>query len=593
MSYCRRRHLRCNRRTFAALGFERRPRAARPSRRRVRRELRARKRLRAGRRGLPGARSALAQLRALTRRARHVGVSKDGRRIELPLAALLGAPLWLLGLYFGSPAIARSGDDAFVDRLRNALTLGVAIPLLLGCHQSALSRRRVGWRWRRASRSHIGGIAMRRRSCGGPVPYVTIAALALVAWPQLMRPLLDGDSVSYHLPNAASWVQSHGIWTTVTRYWWYPPASELFASGLYATGGPFALGWAGFGALALVGFRVAAWARAEFGASPLLADALAAAIVTAMPLALQGGSLQNDVWLAAFWLETLVAAAAKRRRRVDRNRRMCAPQTRRVDIRRHRSGRDARALRSPGSPASRQSAGGRSATQSCGRMRSCRRRARPYGSGLGTSIVAHGLPALAELIRVLLLTSPFSLIALVAALAAPFALRGTARALGWCAFAAAVLFVALPFGYDNGDLQLATGASVRFAAPAIALGGLLLVVPALRAPRAAGDSARTLRRRRRGARRRHLCQRRADARRLAVAALALAIAAVPQTPRESLARYHSRGRRNLRIRNPRRTKRRSTITTTRFRSMVRSRKSTRGSREPLRPQLLAGAYRSG
>ena len=410
--------------------------------------------------------------------------------------------------------------------MRDALTLGVAIPLLLGftnllypatCWLALAACIAVAY-WRHRDAPSI---------VRGTVPYVTIAALALVAWPQLMRPLLDGDSVSYHLPNAASWVQSHGIWTTATRYWWYPPASELFASGLYATGGPFALGWAGFGALALVGFRVAAWSRAEFGASPLLADALAAAIVTAMPLALQAGSLQNDVWLAAFWLETLwllrqnaagawtaiavcallkpdgwifaaIAAVAMR----------APPLTWIAGIAAIGgwSIRDAimwpHAIVPPASAS--------------------------FGGGLGTSIAAHGLPALAELIRVLLLTSPFSLIALAAASAAPFALRGTARALGWCAFAAAVLFVALPFGYDNGDLQLATGASVRFAAPAIALGGLLIAVPALRAPRAAAillvlsavagaalvvaifaNDAPTLAG-------------------LAVAALALAIAAIPQ-----------------------------------------------------------------
>ena len=317
------------------------------------------------------------------------------------------------------------------------------------------------------------------------MPYVTIAALALVAWPQLMRPLLDGDSLSYHLPNAASWVQNHGIWTTVTRYWWYPPASELFVSGLYATGGPFALGWAGLGALALVGFRVVAWARAEFDAPGWLADALAAAIVTAMPLALQGGSLQNDVWLAAFWLETLwllrqnaacawtaiavcalvkpdgwifaiIAAVAMRAR----------PSAWIAGIAAIGawSLRDAilwpHAIVPPSSTAFK-------------------------GEILQTTIVAHGLPALAELARILLLTSPFSLIAMLCALAAPFALRGTSRALGWCAFAAAVLFIALPFGFDNGDLQLVTGASIRFAAPAIVLGGLLLAVPALRAPRVA------------------------------------------------------------------------------------------------------------
>ena len=156
-----------------------------------------------------------------------------------PLAALLGAPLWLLGLYFASPAIARGGNDAFVDRLRNALIFRRRHPAVSRLHRSVVSCSRAGG----AADLHRDRLlaAPRRalRPFREPVPYATIAALALVAWPQLMRPLLDGDSLSYHLPNAASWVQSHGIWTTATRYWWYPPASELFASALYATGGPF------------------------------------------------------------------------------------------------------------------------------------------------------------------------------------------------------------------------------------------------------------------------------------------------------------------------------------------------------------------
>ena len=96
------------------------------------------------------------------------------------------------------------------------------------------------------------------------------------------------------------------------------------------------------------------------------------------------------------------------------------------------------------------------------------------GSVFSTSIAAHGLagargtdPRAAAHVAVLAdrARSPRRRL--------PSRCAAAARALGWCAFAAAVLFVALPFGYDNGDLQLATGASIRFAAPAIALGGLL------------------------------------------------------------------------------------------------------------------------
>jgi hypothetical protein len=52
--------------------------------------------------------------------------------------------------------------------------------------------------------------------------------------------------------------------------------------------------------------------------------------------------------------------------------------------------------------------------------------------------------------------------------------------LGWAAFAAAALVFVLPFGYNTSVAQLATGASLRLAAPAIAAGALLFARPALR-----------------------------------------------------------------------------------------------------------------
>ncbi|MGC1381844.1 MAG: hypothetical protein WA814_12575, partial [Candidatus Baltobacteraceae bacterium] len=222
------------------------------------------------------------------------------------MSGLLAA-LWLLGLFAAAPALRTGERYAFPDRLRDALVLGVAIPFALAlvhalypvaCWLALALCLTVAYR------RH--GARPERESRGAP-PYLLIAALALVAWPQLMRPLLEGDSLSYHLPNAAAWVQSHSLWTTATRYWWYPPASELFASGVYAVSGAFGLPWCGLVALALLGFRVFAWSRERFGAPPLLADALAAATITAYPLAIQAGTLQNDVWLAAFWLESLWA----------------------------------------------------------------------------------------------------------------------------------------------------------------------------------------------------------------------------------------------------------------------------------------------
>ena len=121
-----------------------------------------------------------------------------------------------------------------------------------------------------------------------------------------MRPLLDGDSLSYHL--AQRRIVGAGALALDDRN-----ALLVVSAGIRAlrkrrsmpSSGPFALPWSGFGALALLGFRIAAWTREAFAAPPLAADALAAATVTAYPLAIQAGTLQNDVWLAAFWLEAL------------------------------------------------------------------------------------------------------------------------------------------------------------------------------------------------------------------------------------------------------------------------------------------------
>lgn len=379
------------------------------------------------------------------------------------------AAFWLLGLYAAAPALRTGVRYAFVDRLRDALILGTAIPALLALVHLLYPLTC----WLALSCVLVTAIARPAPERNDePAPYFLIAALAIVSWPQLIRPLLDGDSLAYHLPNAASWVQTHSLWTTATLYWWYPPASELFASGLYATSGPFVLGWSGFGALALLGFRIASWAREEFAASPLLADLLAAASVTIYPLAVQAGTLQNDVWLAAFLLETLwfIGRENGTAMRAIAVTALTKPQgwllatiallVTRAPARIWLAAggavavlffRDAllwrNAIVSPGSSA--------------------------YGAPLASSIIAHGLPALALLVAVSLRVSPLALAALCAALFGPL-FGPPYRRLGYAGLAAAAVFLLLPFGYISNTAQLATGASLRFAAPAIAAGLLLL-----------------------------------------------------------------------------------------------------------------------
>ncbi|HYL28130.1 MAG TPA: hypothetical protein VEW74_09885 [Candidatus Nitrosotalea sp.] len=394
------------------------------------------------------------------------------------------AALWLLGLFAAAPALRTSERYELADRLRDALVLGVAIPFALGlvhafyplaCWLVLVATICI------AETRRILGAAILSQTQSAPVPFLFAGALVAVAWPQLMRPLLDGDTLSYHLPNAASWVQAHSLWTTATRYWWYPPASELFASGVYAVSGPFALPWSGFFALALLGLRVAAWARSINGTSPLLADALAAATITAYPLAIQGGTLQNDVWLAAFWLESLWALRA-------RTKGAAAMRTLAVTTLTKPDGWIFAALAMFVRRAPRRVwlAAGSALALWILRDALLYKSAALSPAGamppnlFDSTIVAHGVAAFALLARVALAASPFALIALLAALFGPL-IAPRDRRLGWAACAAALLFFVMPFGYETAVAQLATGASLRFAAPAIAAGAIILAYPAQRA----------------------------------------------------------------------------------------------------------------
>lgn len=385
------------------------------------------------------------------------------------------AALWLLGLFAAAPLLRGSAREyRFADRLRDALILGIAIPLALGAVHLlypvacfvALALCTL-----RAIQMHSPPTSTARAQ---QPPYLTVAALLVVAWPQLMRPLLDGDSLSYHLPNAAAWVQAHSLWTSATRYWWYPPASELFASGLYTVSGPFALPWCGLCALALLATRVTVWAREAMGCNAMVSDALAAALVIVYPLATQGGTLQNDVWLAAFFVEslwTLRIAGEPAAMRTIAVTALVKPQ-----------GWIFAAIALLAAKAPRRvwyAAGAAIAAWLLHDALLVRgalispAASSAYAHPWSTTILANGLPALWLLARVAASTSPFVLFALAAALFGPLPTRRK-DPLGWAALACVLVFLLLPFGYETNVAQLATGTSLRFAAPAIALGALLI-----------------------------------------------------------------------------------------------------------------------
>ncbi|HTU80564.1 MAG TPA: hypothetical protein VMF61_00450 [Candidatus Acidoferrales bacterium] len=389
----------------------------------------------------------------------------------------LAAALWLLGLFAAASLLrARGTPYEFADRLRDALILGVLVPLTLAAVQLlypatlwlALGALVAAQLVRAGARPRA-----RAPHDAAAIPYLTIAALAVVAWPPLMRPPLDGDTLSYHLPNAASWVHAHGFWTTDARYWWYPPGSETFAAALYAVAGPFAVGWSGLAALLLLGTRIASWTREAFAVPALASDALAAATVTALPLALQAGTLQNDVWLAAFFLEALrwprapVLAIAALIKPYGWIFAALAAAVARAPLRAWLAMLAAIAAwalhdallwhQSLVAPAETSTANTWSST-----------------------VLAHGWSGLTLFVTVLGKTSPFALIAYAAAFAAPLFTRGKLRALGWAAFGAAAAFLAMPLAFADWHPQLASGESLRFAAPAIAAGAIVLARPVAR-----------------------------------------------------------------------------------------------------------------
>jgi hypothetical protein len=381
----------------------------------------------------------------------------------------VAAALWLLGVGYAGGALRGAGRASNADRVRDALVVGVSIPTGLAlvhllypatCWIALAIAIAIAYVRRPRARTN---------DPAEPIPYVLAAAVFFVAWPQLMRPPLDGDTLSYHLPNAAAWVHAGSMWTTDGRYWWYPPASEAFAAGLYAVGGPFAIGWAGFGALALLGLRLATWLRERCGATPLLADVVAAAAVTAAPLAQQAGSLQNDVWLGAFFLESLWTmlyepAAAARTAVVTALIKPYGWVLALVAAATTRAGRGVWI------------AIGVSALLWFGHDAVLWHRAlvppaeTSYANTWSSTILANGLGALALLVRVSFTVSPFFALALLAAFAGPLLDRQPRRAIGCSALAAALFFLVMPLAFVDVHPELANGTSLRYAVPAIAAG---------------------------------------------------------------------------------------------------------------------------
>jgi hypothetical protein len=112
-----------------------------------------------------------------------------------------------------------------------------------------------------------------------------------------------------YVPMALWWAHSHSIWSAGGA-WWYPSAGELFSTALSTAVAPLATGWSGIAPIALIGLRIFAWSREGARLPIRLADALAAAVACAFPIAIAAFSSteHGDIWLAAFFVEVLWSA---------------------------------------------------------------------------------------------------------------------------------------------------------------------------------------------------------------------------------------------------------------------------------------------
>ena len=313
-----------------------------------------------------------------------------------------------------------------------------------------------------------------------------VLAVAAVAWPPLVRPLLDGDTLAYHLPSAALWAHDGSLWTNLGEAWWYPGGSELLAAGLLTTAGVLSAGWCGAAALLLLGLRLSEWGERE-GLAPWIAGAGAAAIAGSFVFAKQAGALENDVVLAAFFCEVLWAGRFARGA-LARSAAGCALLKPTgwiyagtgLAVRRGAPWAAVAAFLPLGLWAVRDAWLWRSAPRA------------PVSLGLdalfGSSLAGHGGEAVTTLARALWVDGPVTAVLFAFGIVA---IAGAAdRGLRVAAAVALLIFWFHPFGFNDANPQLANGWSLRYAAPLLALGAVCALGLAARVPvptaRAAG-----------------------------------------------------------------------------------------------------------
>ncbi|MGR4064612.1 MAG: hypothetical protein ACLQPV_04115, partial [Vulcanimicrobiaceae bacterium] len=195
--------------------------------------------------------------------------------------------------------------------------------------------------------------------------------------------------------------------------------------------------------------------------------------IASLPLALQAGTMQNDVWQAAFVLEILWSAGETNASAIASTI-VCAlikP--------------DGWAFALVALAASRARLSSWIAWAAACAFLAVRPLAMSSAAlfpiaatqspGFETTILGHGIPAFAFAFESMGRAAPLAAVALAAAVLGPLLARDD-RALGWTALGSATIFFLTPWGFADAHPQLATGASLRYADPAIAA-GVLVVAP--------------------------------------------------------------------------------------------------------------------
>jgi hypothetical protein len=211
------------------------------------------------------------------------------------------ALVWLAMLWYAAPLLSRQSLD-LPSRLRCMLVLLTAIPLVLAAvHLLAL--------WPLLAVAALL-CALRFRFARdtafeyNPWDGLAVAIAFLVAAAYIPRTPDDGDSLAYHLPNAIAWAQSGSLDPTWMRYWWYPGGSEISVAGIIAAGGLWIAGVPSLIAAMMLASRIAMWLR-SLDVPAVTAAAMSAAFITISTAAFQTYDAQNDLVLAAWFVESL------------------------------------------------------------------------------------------------------------------------------------------------------------------------------------------------------------------------------------------------------------------------------------------------